>query len=99
MPNHSRFAIFARVVLLPLGLVLGTVAGLGSYYEASDDTSLAWLFSGVLALKPVPSVPLYFHGWGHLLAAAYTAVPGVAWFGVLLGGLLGWATMLTFAVL
>ncbi|MDB5234975.1 MAG: hypothetical protein JWR44_1968, partial [Hymenobacter sp.] len=81
------------------GLVLGTVAGLGSYYEASDETSLAWLFSGVLALKPVPSVPLYFHGWGHLLAAAYTAAPGVAWFGVLLGGLLGWATMLTFAVL
>jgi hypothetical protein len=87
------------VVLLPLALVAGTLLGLGSYYEASDDTSLAWLFSGVLALKPVPSVPLYFHGWGHLLAAAYTAAPGVAWFGWLLSGLLVVATILTFAVL
>ena len=70
MLSHSRSGIFARVVLLPLLLILLTVAGLGSYYEASDDTTLAWLFSGVLALKPVSSVPLYFHGYGHLLAAA-----------------------------
>ena len=86
-------------MLLPLGLVLATVGGLGSYYEASDDTSLAWLFSGVLALKPVASVPLYFHGYGYLLAAAYTVAPGIPWFGVLLGGLLSAATVLTFAVL
>ncbi|OGX87629.1 hypothetical protein BEN47_00190 [Hymenobacter lapidarius] len=99
MSNHTRRAIFLRVVLLPLGLVLGTVAGLGSYYESSDDSTLAWLFSGVLALQPVPSVPLYFHGYGHVLAAAYTAMPGVSWFGWLLGGLLIWATVLTFAVL
>lgn len=99
MPIHSRRAIFFRVVLLPLVLMLGTVAGLGSYYEASDDSTLAWLFSGVLALKPVPSVPLYFHGYGHVLAAAYAAMPGVSWFGWLLGGLLAWATVLAFAVL
>ncbi|WP_310396628.1 hypothetical protein [Hymenobacter sp.] len=88
-----------RVVLLPLVLVLGTVAGLGSYCEASDDTSLAWLFSGVLALGPVPAVPLYFHGYGHGLAAAYAAWPGVPWLGGLLGGLLFGATALVFAVL
>ncbi|WP_125932481.1 hypothetical protein [Hymenobacter glacialis] len=99
MPNQTRRAIFLRVVLLPLALVLGTVAGLGSYYESSDDSTLAWLFSGVLALQPVPSVPLYFHGYGHVLAGAYTALPGVSWFGWLTGGLLIWATVLTFAVL
>ena len=99
VPTHTRFAVFARVGLLPVALVLATVLGLGSYCEASDDTSLAWLFSGVLARQPVPSVPLYFHGWGHLLAAAYTALPAVAWLGALLGGLLLVATMLAFAVL
>ncbi len=99
MPSHSRLAIFARVLLLPVVLVFGTAAGLGTYYEASDDTALAWLFSGVLAPKPVLSVPLYFHGYGHVLAAAYSAAPGVPWLGLLLGGLLLIATMLTFAVL
>ena len=99
MPIHSRTAIFLRVVLLPLALVAGTVVGLGSYYEANDDASLGWLFAGVLSLKPVVSVPLYFHGYGHLLAAAYAAVPGVPWFGLLLGLALLAATGLAFAVL
>ncbi|GAA3961103.1 hypothetical protein [Hymenobacter antarcticus] len=99
MPQHSRLAIFARVVLLPIGLVLATVAGLGSYYEASDDTSIAWLFSGVLALKPVTSLPLYFRGFGRVLAAAYTIWPGVAWFGLLLSTLLAAATVMLLAVL
>ena len=99
VPSHSRLAIFARVLLLPLGLSLATVVGLGSYYETSDDTALAWLFSGVLAVKPVASVPLYFHAFGHLLAAAYSAAPGVPWLGLLLGGLLSAATVLMFAVL
>ena len=99
MPRHSRLAIFARVLLLPLLLTVGTIAGLGSYYETSDDATLTWLFSGVLALKPVPSVPLYLHGYGHLLAAAYTALPKVPWLGLLLSGLLGGATVLVFAVL
>ncbi|MEL5996831.1 hypothetical protein, partial [Hymenobacter segetis] len=88
-----------RTVLLPLALSVATVLGLGSYYETNDDATLAWLFSGVLALKPVPSVPLYLHGYGHLLAAAYTAAPGVPWLGLLLGTLLVAATVLTFAVL
>ena len=99
VPSHSRFAIFVRVLLLPGALVLGTVAGLGSYYETSDDASLAWLFGGVLALKPVPSLPLYFHGYGHGLAAAYAAFPHVPWFGLLNAALLGVATVLVFAVL
>ena len=99
MPHHTRSAIFVRVVLLPIGLVLATVAGLGSYYEASDDTSIAWLFSGVLALKPVTSLPLYFRGFGRVLAAAYTAWPGVAWFGLLLSALLAAATVMLLAVL
>ena len=99
MSKHSRVAIFARVVLLPLALVLATVAGLGCYNEASDDAALAWLFSGVLALRPVASVPLYFHGFGQVLAVAYAAMPGVPWFGVLVGGLLSGATVLAFAVL
>ncbi|ALW86044.1 hypothetical protein AUC43_13665 [Hymenobacter sedentarius] len=86
-------------MLLPLALTLGTVAGLGSYYETSDDASLAWLFSGVMALKPVASLPLYFHGYGHVLAAAYTALPNWPWFGLLNAGLLGLATVLVFAVL
>ena len=89
----------ARVLLLPLALGLGTVLGLGSYYEASDDTSIAWLFSGVLAEAPVPVVPLYFRGYSQVLAALYTAAPSVPWFGYLLGGLLGAATVLAFAVL
>ncbi|MBF9220551.1 hypothetical protein [Hymenobacter ruricola] len=99
MPSHSRFAVFLRVVLLPLGLVATTVAGLGSYCEANDDLSLAWLFSGVIAARPVASVPLYFHGYGHALAAAYAAAPAVPWFGLLLGALLSAATVLVFAVL
>ena len=99
VPSHSRLAIFLRVVLLPLVLSLATVAVLGSYYETSDDTTLAWLFSGILAVKPIISVPLYLHGYGHLLAAAYSAAPGVPWLGLLLGGLLGGATVLAFAVL
>jgi len=99
VPTYFRLAVSARVALLPLALVLGTVAGLGSYCETSDEISFAWLFSGVLALKPVPSVPLYFHGWGHSLAALYTVAPTVPWVGVLVGGLLGTATVLTFAVL
>jgi hypothetical protein len=88
-----------RTVLLPLALSAATVLGLGSYYETNDDTTLAWLFSGVLALKPVASVPLFLHGYGHLLATAYTAAPGVPWLGLLLGVLLAAATVLTFAVL
>ncbi|WP_460557733.1 hypothetical protein, partial [Hymenobacter daeguensis] len=88
-----------RILLLPLLLSAATVLGLGSYTETSDDQTLAWLFSGVLALRPVPSVPLYLHGYGHVLAAAYTAWPDVAWLGLLLGGLLAAATVLFFAVL
>ena len=99
MPYHSRFAVAVRVGLLPLALALGTVLGLGSYAETSDDTTLAWLFAGVLVLKPVPSVPLYCHGYGHALAAAYLAVPGVPWLGLLLAGLLAGASVLFFAVL
>ena len=99
MPVHSRAAIFLRVVLLPLALVAGTVGGLGSYYEANDDASLGWLFAGVLSLKPVVSVPLYFHGYGHLLAAASALAPGVPWFGLLLALALLAATGLAFAVL
>ncbi|SFP83810.1 hypothetical protein SAMN04515668_0517 [Hymenobacter arizonensis] len=87
------------MVVLPLALVLATVATLGSYYETSDDTSFAWLFSGVLALKPVVSLPLFFHGYGHALAAAYTAAPHVPWLGLLTASLLAVATTLTFAVL
>ena len=99
VPSHSRLVICLRVVLLPLALSLATVAGLGSYCETSDDTTLAWLFSGILAVKPVASVPLYLHGYGHLLAAAYSVAPGVPWLGLLLGGLLSGATVLAFAVL
>ncbi|UOQ95846.1 hypothetical protein MUN81_11275 [Hymenobacter sp. 5317J-9] len=99
MPNSSRFAIFLRVLLLPVGLIAATVAGLGSYFEANDDLALAWLFSGVTATGPVASVPLYFHGYGHALAAAYAALPAVPWFGLLLGLGLSAATVLVFAVL
>lgn len=99
MSNHPRLAILVRTVLLPLALSAVTVLGLGSYYETNDDGTLAWLFSGVLALNPVPSVPLFLHGYGHLLAAAYTVAPGVPWLGLLLGALLAAATVLTFAVL
>ncbi|MDB5269062.1 MAG: hypothetical protein JWP58_2102 [Hymenobacter sp.] len=92
-------ALRVRTVLLPLALSAATVLGLGSYHETNDDTTLAWLFSGVLALKPVPSVPLFLHGYGHVLAAAYTIAPGMPWLGLLLGALLAAATVLTFAVL
>ncbi|MET4073047.1 hypothetical protein [Hymenobacter sp. UYCo722] len=95
----SRSAVFARVVLLPLLLVLAVVLGLGSYFETSDDGTLAWLFSGVLASRPVVSVPLYLHGYGHLLAAAYAVAPAVPWLGLLLAALLAGATALWFAVL
>ena len=86
-------------MLLPLLLALAVVLGLGSYFETSDDGSMAWLFSGVLAVKPVASLPLYLHGYGHLLAAAYTAVPAGPWLGLLLTALLAAATALWFAVL
>ncbi|AMJ65459.1 hypothetical protein [Hymenobacter sp. PAMC 26628] len=99
MIHATRFAVFARAGLLPGALVLGTVAGLGSYCEANDETVLAWLFAGVLAPGPVPSLPLYLHGYGHVLAAAYGALPGVPWLGLLLSALLGTATGLWFAVL
>ena len=99
MSTHSRAAIYARVVLLPLALASGAVAGLGSYYEASDDTTLAWLFAGVLSVGPITAVPLYFHGYGHALAALYGALPGVPWLGVLLAGMLAVATAMMFAVL
>ena len=99
MPHAPHFAVFARAGLLPGALVLGTVAGLGSYSEANDETVLAWLFAGAIAPGPVPSLPLYLHGYGHLLAVAYGALPGVPWLGLLLGALLGAATGLWFAVL
>ncbi|MBF9140136.1 hypothetical protein [Hymenobacter properus] len=89
----------ARVVLLPLLLIAATVRCLGSYTETSDDQTLAWLFSGVLAVKPITSVPLYMHGYGHLLAAFYADGAAVCWLGVLLGVLLAMATGLVFAVL
>ena len=95
----SRLAVFARAVLLPLLLALAVVLGLGSYCETSDDGTLAWLLAGVLTLKPVVSVPLYLHGYGHLLAAAYVAAPTVPWLGLLLAGLLAAASALWFAVL
>ena len=86
-------------MLLPLLLSAVVVLGLGSYFETSDDGSLAWLFSGVLAAQPVVAVPLYLHGYGHLLAAAYTAAPAGPWLGLLLAGLLAAASVLWFAVL
>ena len=86
-------------MLLPLLLALAVVLGLGSYFETSDDGTLAWLFAGVLAAQPVPSVPLYLHGYGHLLAAAYAAAPVGPWLGLLLAGLLAAASGLWFAVL
>ncbi len=86
------------VVVLVLALVAATLLGLGSYYEAGDDEALSWLFSGATAAAPVPAVPLYFHGFGHGLAAAYTALPGVSWFGLLQAGILLAATLLYFAV-
>ncbi|WP_201982319.1 hypothetical protein [Hymenobacter rubidus] len=92
-------AKFTRVVLLPLLLSATTVLVLGSFFETSDDQTLAWLFSGALATGPVPSLPLYLHGYGHLLAAAYAVAPAVPWLGLLLSGLLLGATVLTFAVL
>lgn len=95
----SRLAIFARAVLLPLLLALAVVLGLGSYFETSDDGTLAWLFAGVLTLKPVVSVPLYLHGYGHVLAASYAVAPAVPWLGLLLAGLLTAASALWFAVL
>ena len=63
------------------------------------DGSLAWLFSGVLAGRPVASVPLFLHGYGHLLALAYGVAPAVPWLGLGLATLLGAATALWFAVL
>ncbi len=95
----SRPAVFARAVLLPLLLALAVVLGLGSYCETSDDGSLAWLFSGVLAGRPVASVPLFLHGYGHLLALAYGVAPAVPWLGLLLAALLAAATALWFVVL
>ena len=96
LPNF-RSTVFARAV--PLLLALAVVWGLGSYFETSDDGTLAWLFAGVLARQPVVSVPLYLHGYGHLLAAAYTAAPAVPWLGLLLAGLLAAASVRWFAVL
>jgi hypothetical protein len=95
----SRPAVFARAVLLPLLLALAVVLGLGSYFETSDDGTLAWLFAGALSGRPVTSVPLYLHGYGHLLARAYTAAPAGPWLGLLLAGLLAAASALWFAVL
>jgi hypothetical protein len=97
--STSPSAVFVSAVLLPLGLALAVVLGLGSYFETSDDGTLAWLFAGVLAPQPVVSVPLYLHGYGHLLAAAYAAAPTGPWLGLLLAGLLATATALWFAVL
>ena len=87
------------VIVLVLALVAATLLGLGSYYEAGDDEALSWLFSGATAAAPVTAVPLYFHGFGHGLAAAYTALPGVSWFGLLQAGILLAATLLYFAVM
>ncbi|MDQ2770448.1 MAG: hypothetical protein M3Y54_08110 [Bacteroidota bacterium] len=98
MPSPSRFPVFARVGLLPALLALAVVLGLGSYAETSDDGSLAWLFAGVLSGRPVASVPLYLHGYGHLLAAAYARFPAVPWLGGLLAGLLLMAGACWFAV-
>jgi hypothetical protein len=90
---------FFRVVLLPLGLCLGTVLGLGSFYETSDDQHFAFLFQGVTAAAPVPALPLYFQGLSHGLAAGYAAFPAGPWYGLLLAALLAVATVLVFAVL
>ena len=79
-------------------LALAVVFGLGSYAETSDDGSLAWLFAGVLSGRPVASVPLYLHGYGHLLAAAYSHFPAVPWLGGLLAVLLALAGACWFAV-
>lgn len=86
-------------VLLPLLLSASTVLALGSYFETSDDEHFVLLFSGATAAAPVASLPLYFHGLSHGLAAAYTAVPAVPWYGLLLAGLLAGATVLFFLVL
>jgi hypothetical protein len=86
-------------VLLPLALIVATVLGLGSYYETSDDQHLAFLFQGVTATASQGAVPLYFHGLGHALQAAYQAWPAAPWYGLLLAGLLAGATLLMLAVL
>ncbi|GAA4356148.1 hypothetical protein GCM10023185_19680 [Hymenobacter saemangeumensis] len=93
------FAKLLRTVLLPLGLSLGTVLGLGCFFETNDDQHLAWLFRGLTAAEPVRAVPLYFHGLGYLLSQLYAAVPALPWYGLLLAALLALATVLVFAVL
>ena len=95
----ARFLRFAQAVALPLALALAVAAGLGSYYETNDEPGLAWLFGGVAAAAPVARVALYFHGYGHVLAAAYARAPAVPWLGLGLAGLLGLATAGAFDVL
>ena len=98
MPSHSRLAIFAHV-LLPLALVLASVAGLGSYYETNDDGLFTLLLRGQAASAPVADLHLYFHGFAWLWASLYTRWPGLPWFGLTLYALLLLAFTLLFVVL
>lgn len=94
-----RWLAWGQVVVLPALLLLLTGAGLGFYYETNDDLTITQLLRGITAPAPVTDLHLYFHGLAGLLAGLYQQWPAVPWYGILLYGLLYWATALAFAVL
>ena len=99
MKHVSEPGYWARVVGLPVLLVLLTVFVLGSHYETNDDFAITLLLRGRTAAAPVTDLHLYFHGWAGLLARLYQLAPAVPWYGLLLYLLLTLALVLLTAVL
>ncbi|RYZ18732.1 MAG: hypothetical protein EOP49_49260, partial [Sphingobacteriales bacterium] len=79
--------------LLPALLILLTILVCGSFFEASDDVTISFLFRGIIADKPVPQMLNFFHGIGYVITALYQLIPSLPWYGIVLYFLLWIATV------
>ena len=94
----TRLASWAwfRVLLLPLLLIVSAGNLLGIHYESNDDYVMELLLRGTAAAAPVGNLHLWWHGWSHVLAAAFQAAPTVPWYGLLCYGMTTVALMCFF---
>ncbi len=86
MGNEKRQGLFrlGSVVVFTLLLMIGLTVCFDTYYDLNDDTVIKDIISGTYTGAPsgYSIQMLYPLSWG--LAVLYTAIPGVAWYGLFL---------------
>lgn len=82
---------------LPALLWLVTWLAGGFHSETNDDLIMAFIARGIAFGEPVGDYSLYFHGLGTVFVWLYRQFPELAWYGLVLYGLLFLATHLAFS--